>query len=139
MRGSGSELRLGKRKFNDLIIFEVPFMVPQVFYVYGAIGCVWYVFWAWLVRESPEKESRMSDEERRYIMVSLKHTANTKPQTVPWKELFSSAAVWAIVASHFSENWGVYTLLTQLPLYMKREKTNRFYVCAIVEWRLFCR
>lgn len=78
----------------------------QVFYVYGAIGCVWYVFWAWLIRESPEKESRMSDEERRYIMVSLKHTANTKPQAVPWKELFSSAAVWAIVASHFSENWG---------------------------------
>ena len=27
--------------------------------------------------------------------------------------------MWAIVVAHFSENWGFYTLLTQLPTFMK--------------------
>lgn len=37
---------------------------------------------------------------------------------VPWRSIFTSLPVWAIVAAHFSENWGFYTLLTELPTYM---------------------
>lgn len=32
-----------------------------------------------------------------------------------------SPPVWAIVAAHFSENWGFYTMLTQLPTFMSGE------------------
>lgn len=96
----------------------------SLFYVFGGIGCFWYVFWAWLIRESPEKDSRISEEEKRYIMASLQHTKNAKRQHVPWVSIFSSTAVWAIVLSHFAENWGVYTMLTQLPTFLKCEKRN---------------
>lgn len=92
----------------------------SVFYVFGGIGCVWYAFWVWIVRESPEKDSHISDEERRYIVASLRHTRNvSRPKKIPWKSIFTSAAVWSIAASHFAENWGVYTMLTQLPLFLK--------------------
>lgn len=32
--------------------------------------------------------------------------------------MITSPAVWAIIAAHFSENWGFYTMLTQLPTFM---------------------
>lgn len=36
----------------------------------------------------------------------------------PWKCIFTSMPVWAINCAHFCNNWGSYTLLTQLPSYM---------------------
>ena len=36
----------------------------------------------------------------------------------PWRSILTSLPVWAIVAAHFSENWGFYTWLTQLPSFM---------------------
>lgn len=38
---------------------------------------------------------------------------------MPWKEIACSRAVWAICIAHFCNNWGFYTLLTCLPLYLK--------------------
>ncbi|VDK28169.1 unnamed protein product [Gongylonema pulchrum] len=35
--------------------------------------------------------------------------------TVPWKHIFGSKAVWAIVVAHICQNWGFYTMLTSLP------------------------
>lgn len=94
----------------------------SVFYVFGAIGCVWYVFWTWLVYASPEKDPHISEEEKHYIFESLKRSMEpTKPKNIPWAAIFTSTAVWAIAVSHFAENWGVYTLLTQLPLFLKRK------------------
>lgn len=37
----------------------------------------------------------------------------------PWRKFLVSPPVWSIVMAHFSENWGFYTLLTQLPTFMK--------------------
>lgn len=91
----------------------------SVFYVYGGIGCVWYAFWVWIVRESPEKDPYISAEEKRYIMASLKHSKNADKPVIPWRSIFTSTAVWAIAVAHFAENWGVYTIVTQLPLFLK--------------------
>lgn len=94
----------------------------SVFYVFGAIGCVWYVFWAWLVYGSPEKDTHISEEEKRYILESLKRSMEApKSRNIPWVGIFTSSAVWAIALSHFAENWGVYSLLTQLPMFLKRK------------------
>ena len=38
---------------------------------------------------------------------------------IPWKAIFTSLPVWAIVVAHFTENWGFYTMLTELPSYLK--------------------
>ena len=39
--------------------------------------------------------------------------------TPPWKRMLTSKAVWAIILAHFAENWGFYTLLTGLPMFMR--------------------
>lgn len=51
---------------------------------------------------------------------------------MPWKEIFTSLPVWAIVVAHFSENWGFYTLLTELPNFLKhRLDFNLSKVCRV--------
>ena len=42
--------------------------------------------------------------------------------TPPWKKMLTSKAVWAIIIAHFAENWGFYTLLTGLPMFMRGEE-----------------
>ena len=37
----------------------------------------------------------------------------------PWRAMLTSKAVWAIIIAHFAENWGFYTLLTGLPMFMR--------------------
>ncbi|XP_058975538.1 sialin [Musca domestica] len=90
----------------------------SVFYVFGAIGCVWLVLWMVIVRSGPDKDRFCSQNERDYIMkkIGVVGQRNIKH---PWKAIFTSLPFYAIVASHFSENWGFYTLLTQLPSFLK--------------------
>ena len=38
---------------------------------------------------------------------------------IPWKAIFTSSAVWAIVCAQFSEGWGFFTLQTELPTFLK--------------------
>lgn len=38
---------------------------------------------------------------------------------MPWKAALTSVPFWAILVAGLGNNWGFYTLLTDLPLYMK--------------------
>ncbi|KAL3281330.1 hypothetical protein HHI36_004539 [Cryptolaemus montrouzieri] len=91
---------------------------PSIFYVFGIFGLFWYSLWVVLIAEKPSEDPLISDEELRYITQSLGDT-NEKNIKYPWRSIVTSMPVWSIVVAHFSENWGFYTLLTQLPKYMK--------------------
>ena len=43
---------------------------------------------------------------------------NLQGYKVPWKEIFKSLPVWAVIMAHFTENWGFYTFLTELPTFL---------------------
>lgn len=83
----------------------------SIFYVFGTIGCIWFVAWTIIVKKSPEDDPFISEDEKTYIMTKLGNKRHEDIPPPPWKSIFTSAAVWAIVASHFSENWGFYTLV----------------------------
>ncbi|XP_035211568.1 putative inorganic phosphate cotransporter isoform X1 [Stegodyphus dumicola] len=89
---------------------------PSVFYVFGLVGIVWFFFWITLVFESPDEHPRISKEELNYIHQGQdKMSRNT---TIPWKSILTSVPVWALVLTHFGQNWGFYTLLTEMPTYL---------------------
>lgn len=90
----------------------------SIFYIFGAVGLVWFIAWIIIVKKSPQEDPFISEEERTYIVHKLGNQKQNQILSPPWKEIFTSSAVWAIVASHFSENWGFYTLLTQLPTFL---------------------
>jgi MFS transporter, ACS family, solute carrier family 17 (sodium-dependent inorganic phosphate cotransporter), other len=74
----------------------------SVFYVFGLIGCLWTVLWLFLVRQSPAADPWISTTERNYIESSLQSQTKNIHVPVPWKAIFTSTAVWAIVAAQFS-------------------------------------
>ncbi|XP_015837364.1 vesicular glutamate transporter 3 [Tribolium castaneum] len=92
---------------------------PSIFYFFGSLGLIWFVIWWVVVAESPAEDSRISKEELEYIEQSLGNVDAKRNIVYPWKSIFTSAPVWAIVVAHFTDNWGFYTLLTQLPKFMK--------------------
>ncbi|XP_046615491.1 sialin [Neodiprion virginianus] len=89
----------------------------SIFYSFGAFGIIWYIVWTIFVTDDPEDDPYISKAELRHIKGSLKQVDNEKV-VHPWKDIVTSMPVWAIVAAHFSENWGFYTMLTQLPTFL---------------------
>uniref|UniRef100_A0A8C2HTX3 Sialin n=1 Tax=Cyprinus carpio TaxID=7962 RepID=A0A8C2HTX3_CYPCA len=89
-----------------------------VFYIFGAVGLLWFVLWAYFVSNSPSFHKRISEDEKTYIMASLKNELSPTTDYIPWTSILKSLPLWAIVVAHFSYNWTFYTLLTLLPTYM---------------------
>ncbi|XP_055704446.1 sialin-like [Phlebotomus papatasi] len=90
----------------------------SVFYFFGAVGCVWCIAWLIIIKASPEADPFISEEEKLHILRSIGSSEKKKIKH-PWKAILTSTAVWAIISSHFAENWGFYTLMTQLPTFLK--------------------
>ncbi|XP_018427505.1 PREDICTED: sialin [Nanorana parkeri] len=89
-----------------------------VFYIFGSLGVVWFIFWYLIVSDNPQTHRTISDTEREYILSSLKNELS-KGKDVPVCAMIKSLPLWAIIVAHFSYNWTFYTLLTLLPTYMK--------------------
>ena len=50
----------------------------SIFYFFGILGCVWFIFWALLVFNSPQTHPRISMEERFYIESNIIQTTQGK-------------------------------------------------------------
>lgn len=93
----------------------------SVFYVTGAVGLVWSIFWFLLIYDSPATHPRISAEERHYIESEISEgTGNTqKPNRVPWLSIILSLPVWAIIVTHACSVFGYFVVVNQLPTYLK--------------------
>ncbi|KAJ8923269.1 hypothetical protein NQ315_001826 [Exocentrus adspersus] len=92
---------------------------PVVFYLYGSIGILWTILWFVFGSESPSVSKMISEEEKRYIQKSTSvHEEKTVP--TPWKAIFTSAPVYAILICHCGQNWGYFTMITETPSYMDK-------------------
>jgi len=102
-----------------LAVSTTPFIIlafgwEAVFYLFGATGFIWFLFWWPLAADRPPKalDPQVSalDGER------SKAPAAEKKQ-IPWRRILGRREVWAIIVAHFSNNWGLYVLLAWLPSY----------------------
>ena len=95
------------------------------FYFYGCAGVIWYMFWLWLAFEKPSKHPAISPREQMYIEQSINagnanvSTKNPTIMTTPWKKVFTSMPVWAIIVANFARSWTFYLLLITQPKYFK--------------------
>lgn len=91
-----------------------------IFYIFGSAAIIWNIIWFLFVRSSPTVDSWITQSEKNYIVQSLKdQRGRTNVIKTPWKAIFTSGRVYTIAIAHISYNWGYYTLLTQLPMYMR--------------------
>lgn len=101
------------------LLAESPAGWPSVFYVFGGAGCVWAVFWFFFGANSPADHRLCSPEERAYIEHSLKQSTSQDTRfPTPWFAIFTSIPMWALIIAHCGQNWGFWTLLTEIPSYM---------------------
>ncbi|XP_077517019.1 sialin-like isoform X2 [Amblyomma americanum] len=102
------------------------------FYVFGMVGCIYFVLYSWRVRSTPEQDPWIGEAEWDYI--SRGRVAKPLPplqakaveaggvdmleSSTPWLPLLTSVPLWALTASRFACLWGQFTVLTGLPTYL---------------------
>ncbi|NNK37989.1 MAG: MFS transporter, partial [Xanthomonadales bacterium] len=82
---------------------------PMVFYSFGALGFIWFAFWWYYAGDRPVTDSGAD--------TLAGADGGAADRSVPWRQIFSKAPVWAIIVGHFCNNWGLYVLLSWLPSY----------------------
>ncbi|GLH02143.1 Uncharacterized protein GBIM_08180 [Gryllus bimaculatus] len=93
---------------------------PYVFYLFGFLGLLWYSMWLLLIRRRPQDDKSINLSELNYIRKNIEET-QSQEETIryPWKTFLLSGPVWAITVANVTDNWGAFTLLTQLPTFLK--------------------
>lgn len=95
---------------------------PSLFYIPATIGVAWSIVWFFYGSNSPNEYKAISPEEKSFIIASLgSSSADMKKQRfpTPWKAIFTSMPCYALIVVHSGHNWGFWTLLTEMPSYMK--------------------
>lgn len=87
-----------------------------VFYSFGALGFIWFVFWWRLAGDKPEEAQ--SDQSLPSAAAAASAEADKR---VPWRRILAQRPVWAIIVAHFCNNWGLYVLLAWLPSYFSSQ------------------
>ncbi len=90
-----------------------------IFYLFGAVGIVWYAFWHFATAREPAAHPRLSEQEAGEIAADLPPASSSGAQTSTL-QLLRSKAVWAIIVAHFCNNWSLYVLLSWLPTFVTR-------------------
>jgi MFS family permease len=102
---------------------------PLVFYSFGSMAIAWWLLWCYTVYDTPEEHPTISHAERVYLQATTKQDADVNIAKIdipmsaspPWRGFVTCPAAWALYINHFATNFGVYTLMTYLPKFMKEE------------------
>lgn len=97
---------------------------PNVFYLFGFLGCVWSLFW-FVLATTPSSDKYITPAEYEYIQHGKDHSESE--QLVPWRIIFCDLSCWACYAAHFGYNWVGYTSLTYLPTYLNKALGYNMY------------
>ena len=98
---------------------------PCIFYLSGAAGLMWAFVWLYCCASTPAEHPYITVAERRYIESSAQARRpsdagrdDERPPT-PWLKIFTSPPFLILLLVHCANNWGFWTLLTEIPTYMK--------------------
>lgn len=91
---------------------------PMSFYVFGALGVLWFIPWHFCVFDSPAQHPRIDPRERCYVEEALGKVPAKKKMAIPWGKLLRTPGLWACASMHLGIGWAFFTLLTCLPTYM---------------------
>jgi ACS family sodium-dependent inorganic phosphate cotransporter len=88
------------------------------FYLFGAVGVLWFVAWQGLVTAEPSQHPRIRPEELALIEAGAPTLgAGARP---PLTAFLARPPIWAIIVAHFCNNWSLYVLLSWLPTFVNK-------------------
>ncbi|KAF2903419.1 hypothetical protein ILUMI_02772 [Ignelater luminosus] len=89
----------------------------SVFYLFGGLGVLWFIIWTFLCYSDPDSHPFISDKEKIFLEKELASVSKQK-KDIPWKAIFTSVPLWALIAAQIGHDWGFFTMVTDLPKYM---------------------
>ncbi|CAH2106479.1 unnamed protein product [Euphydryas editha] len=90
----------------------------NVFYVFGGLGVIWFLFFTVLCYSTPNSHPFISDAERNYLNVNVAASGlHKKLDPVPFKAIVRSPQLWVLVIAAVGHDWGYFTMITDLPKY----------------------
>ncbi|XP_024084290.1 putative inorganic phosphate cotransporter isoform X2 [Cimex lectularius] len=93
---------------------------PNVFYLFGTLGVLWYILWCLTVYSDPDSHPYITQEEKDYLKETLgclKRRKNLGP--TPWLSMAMSLPLWALIVGQIGHDWALFTIAADLPKYMK--------------------
>jgi sugar phosphate permease len=106
-----------------VVLLMTSFGWQSVFYVCGAIGLIWALWWALAYRNLPEEHRLVSGAELEHIR-GVDDQGKVKPAniersaSVPWGTLLRSPNMWAIMCAYFTYVYCLWIFLSWLPTYL---------------------
>ncbi len=94
-----------------------------VFYICGAVGLLWSLWWALSYRNLPEEHHLVNQAELEAIRGrgpngEINPPPMEKQTNVPWGTLVRSGNMWAIMFAYFTYVYGLWIFLSWLPSYL---------------------
>ncbi len=96
----------------------------SVFYICGAVGVLWSIWWYATYRNLPEEHGLVNRAELEQIRGVDEQgkvkpaVAETKAADVPWATLLRSPNMWAIMCAYFTYVYCLWIFLSWLPSYL---------------------
>lgn len=90
-----------------------------VFYSFAAAASVWTAIWCVLCFDSPAAHPYITSGESKYLQDRLSHKHGKGSGPVPWRAILTSLPLWGLVAKTVGHDWGFFTMIADLPKYMK--------------------
>ncbi len=101
------------------------------FYLFGAVGVIWYLAWNKLVTTDPALHSGISSTELAYIKEHAPASGVVRdPPSL--RHFLKNKALWAIIVAHFCNNWTLYVVLSWLPKYVNEGLGVSFAAVGLV-------
>jgi sugar phosphate permease len=119
-----SASRLGAALAPPIVVTIMSFLGwRSVFYICGAVGLIWSLWWALTYRNLPEEDDGVNKAELEVIRGRDASGAINPPPVrketqVPWERLITSPNMWAIMIAYFTYVYCLWIFLSWLPSYL---------------------
>lgn len=96
---------------------------PGIFYFAGLLSLIWGFVWYLVGASAPSDYKWMGEEERLFIEAAMVTSAKPghehSPTKTPWLKILTSVPFLVLLVAQSTFAWGFWTLLTQIPSYLK--------------------
>lgn len=90
----------------------------EAFYIFGVIGTLWCVAFAWWFRDRPADHPKVNQAELDLIEKGRTDSGHAHAN-VPWKKIFLSGNLWCLCMMYFCAAYGWYFNITYLPDFLE--------------------
>ncbi|XP_065355487.1 putative inorganic phosphate cotransporter [Calliphora vicina] len=91
----------------------------SVFYTFGWLAFLWFIFFTLLCFSDPASHPFIKPSEKEYLTQEMGSITRRRDLgATPWKEIFTSMPMYALLVGQVGHDWAFYILVTDLPKYL---------------------